>query len=327
MDIANKRVAIIGTGISGMSIAEKLSKVAQVTVFDKSRGIGGRMTTRRAQDYHFDHGAQFFTAKSKEFKNFCSDALRENVIGVWSGRFCEVEGNKIINEVGSDSEYFVSKPQMNSLCKYLGRDLNILLNKKINNINFENNKWSLRSQENEVFSDFDYLILAIPSHQAVDLLPSSFKYFDLVSNIKMDGCFSLMLGLKENIKLDFDAAFIKKSILGFISINNSKPERPKGFSILVNSDNKWAEDNIEEDLDFIKDKMLNCLKKIIDFDSNEIDYDAIHRWRYANVKSRDGDKSLFDPDLNLGVCGDWLISGRVESAFLSGLNLYSKIIK
>ncbi|MFT5703536.1 MAG: putative NAD/FAD-dependent oxidoreductase, partial [Rickettsiales bacterium] len=40
---------------------------------------------------------------------------------------------------------------------------------------------------------------------------------------------------------------------------------------------------------------------------------------------REGQKSLFDANMNLGICGDWLISGRVENAFLSAVDLCKNI--
>ena len=43
------RVAIIGAGISGLACARQLVKAGvSVVVFDKGRGIGGRVATRRA---------------------------------------------------------------------------------------------------------------------------------------------------------------------------------------------------------------------------------------------------------------------------------------
>ena len=64
------RIAVIGAGISGIYVAKELSKFAQVTVFEKSRGFGGRMSTRTRDDFEFDHGAQYFTVKSNEFNDF-----------------------------------------------------------------------------------------------------------------------------------------------------------------------------------------------------------------------------------------------------------------
>ena len=324
--IQNKKIAIIGAGMSGITVAKELAKSNEVVVFDKSRGIGGRMATRRTPNYHFDHGAQFFTAKSDEFKELCQKAKKDNVIEKWECQLVEISDNNInTKSYVNNSQYFVAKPQMNSLCKYMGKDLNILLSKKIDAINFDKNKWSLKTLENDIFEDFDYLILAIPSHQAVNLIPGNFKHFDIVSNIKMSGCFTLMLGFQEDINLEFDAALVKESNISWISLNSSKPGRKNGYSLVVNSSNRWADENIEEELEIIKEKMITSLKEIINFDFNNIDYQNIHRWSYANAALRKGDKSLFDKSLNLGICGDYLISGRVENAFLSGLDLYKNI--
>ena len=63
-----KSIAIIGAGIAGITLARQLQGSAKVSVFEKSRGFGGRMATRRHGSYQFDHGAQFFTARSKQFQ-------------------------------------------------------------------------------------------------------------------------------------------------------------------------------------------------------------------------------------------------------------------
>jgi len=327
--IQNKKISIIGAGISGLTVAKELSKLNEVTIFDKARGVGGRMATKRIDDYHFDHGAQFFTAKSQEFKDFCNKAKNDKIIEEWNIDFVEIIGNKISKkyQFNNDKPHFVAKPQMNNLCKYIAQDLNILLGKQVKSINFDDKKWSLKTTEDEIFNNFDYLILAIPSHQVINLLPKNFKYLDIISSIRMSGCFTLMLGFKEKLSIEFGAALVKESNISWISVNSSKPERPKGFSLIVNSSNKWADENIEEELEIIKEKMITSLRQIIDFDISNLSCQNIHRWRYANATLRTGDKSLFDPNLNLGVCGDWLISGRVENAFLSGLDLYKNIIQ
>ena len=53
-----KRVAIIGAGMAGLAAARLLREAgAGCMIFDKSRGLGGRMATRRAGDFSFDHGS------------------------------------------------------------------------------------------------------------------------------------------------------------------------------------------------------------------------------------------------------------------------------
>jgi predicted NAD/FAD-binding protein len=58
------RVAVIGAGIAGLSCARTLTDHAiDVVVFDKGRSPGGRMATRRADGFQFDHGAVLHGAR------------------------------------------------------------------------------------------------------------------------------------------------------------------------------------------------------------------------------------------------------------------------
>ena len=89
------RVAVIGAGLAGLVCARSLQDKAEVQVFEKSRGYGGRMATRRHAGHRFDHGAQFFTAKSKTFQDFLRPLIEKGVIERWNARFVEIQGNRI----------------------------------------------------------------------------------------------------------------------------------------------------------------------------------------------------------------------------------------
>ena len=81
-----KRIGIIGAGLSGLLLANRLQDKAKVTVFEKSRGVSGRLATRRIGAYEFDHGAQFMTARSKKFKKFLQTLINEGEITEWQPR-------------------------------------------------------------------------------------------------------------------------------------------------------------------------------------------------------------------------------------------------
>ena len=66
-----KDFCIVGSGISGSTIANLLSRKYSVELFDKARGVGGRSSNRRyKKSSSFDHGAQYISPKDIKFKNF-----------------------------------------------------------------------------------------------------------------------------------------------------------------------------------------------------------------------------------------------------------------
>ena len=81
-----KRVAIIGAGMAGLAAARLLREAgASCTIFDKSRGLGGRMATRRTGDFSFDHGAQYFTARGPRFRALVDDWSAAGHAAGWYG--------------------------------------------------------------------------------------------------------------------------------------------------------------------------------------------------------------------------------------------------
>ncbi len=60
---------------------------------------------------------------------------------------------------------------------------------------------------------------------------------------------------------------------------------------------------------------------------NTANYKDLHLWRYANIKKQKGKQYLINLKEKLGVCGDWFIQGRVESAYTSAFKLSRKLIK
>ncbi len=67
--------------MAGLACAQALVRSgAEVALFDKSRGVGGRMASRRVMtalgEVSFDHGAQYMTARDPGFR-LQVDAWRE----------------------------------------------------------------------------------------------------------------------------------------------------------------------------------------------------------------------------------------------------------
>ena len=316
------KIAIIGAGLSGLTAAINLDRTADITLFEKSRGAGGRICTRYVDSYNFDHGAQFFTARSAEFKKFLKPLIKSGVIDNWKARWIEVKDNRIINrqQWNDDLPRYVGVPSMSSIGKYLSKNLNIKLNTEVS-IEKSPKGWNIIGYDGEVFDHYDWVISAIPAEQSLKLLPDYFSHYDALKQKKMFGCYSLMLGFNEALDLDWDAAQLTGTDLSWIAVNSSKPGRPDDYSLLVHSTNDWAEEHLDDDMDAVKEYLCSQLAKIIGQNVYSAQHIDLHRWRYANIPKQDQNILFIDPESKLAACGDWCKKGRIEEAFRSGFDL------
>jgi len=83
----NVETLIIGAGISGLMAGKILSQAGiDNLTLEKSSGVGGRMATRRFKGGVFDHGAQFFTVREREFQKWVTGWQKGDVVREWFGR-------------------------------------------------------------------------------------------------------------------------------------------------------------------------------------------------------------------------------------------------
>ena len=317
------RVAVIGAGMAGLTLAREIGASAEVVVFEKSRGYGGRMATRLATPYEFDHGAQFFTAKSEAFGQFLQPFIAAGQVARWDAEFVEIDGGRVINRRSwaDGPAHYVSLPRITILAKKMAADLDVRLETRVERVDSDQSGWRLRAKDGRNLGRFDWVISAIPAAQACELLPTSFAGHDEMSRKSMLGCFSLMLGFEREPALDWQAAFVRNADISWISVNNSKPGRADACSLLVHSTNRWAETNFELGRDEVIAHLLQQLRQVTGVDLSRADHVGLQRWRYANIGRQKGAVFLLDRNQKLAAIGDWCIHGRIESAYTSARQL------
>lgn len=322
MHIKKPKIAVIGAGIAGLNLARVLSSQADVTVFEKSDKLSGRAATHIAGEYRFDHGAQFFTVKSKAFKQFVKQLEAQGVVARWDARFAEIRNAKITAQRQWDDAYphYVGTPAMHAIGNFMAKDLDVRLNQTVHTLKRDNNTWLLMS-EYTLLGEYDWVLFAIPAAQAYALLPDHCSFKQDLSDVTMQACYALMLGYAQAKDHVWDAALVSGSVLSWASVNSSKPGRVQKFSMVAMSRNAWAEAHFNHDEHAVTQAMIAELSEIMHQDMADYSYLKLKRWKYANAARRPQPMLLLDESLQLACSGDWCKVGRIESAFTSALDL------
>ena len=124
-----KRVAVLGSGISGATCANALAEAGmEVTVFESGRGVGGRTSTRRSRKeggFAYDHGCQYIAPPQTEsFRTALEGWITADCVREWTGSFMEYASPAspaaaTSSPTVSSGLRYVGYPAMNSISKHL----------------------------------------------------------------------------------------------------------------------------------------------------------------------------------------------------------------
>jgi renalase len=319
--VARLSVAVIGSGISGLACARTLhDRGYAVFVFEKSRGVGGRMATRRTEDgLKFDHGAQYFTVRDERFERHVKGWLEQGVVAPWHGKIVSLCDGEV-TESHNDTKRFVGTPGMNSVCKALATGLDIRFQTRVASIDRDSGRWHLQCEHGISLGSVDAVVTSAPSPQSATLLQQVPELQQQAVSCDMQGCWAAMLAFPEPLGLSYDAAFVQHSPLAWIARNYSKPQRDAGSECWVlHASPTWTASCLDDDQTVVLSKLLEHFWMATRAKPHSPRYAAAHRWRYAIPPSPLLSPFLFDSALHIGACGDWCGGPRVEGAFLSGL--------
>lgn len=322
-------IAIIGAGISGLTIASILKDLFNITVFEKARGVGGRMSTRYVDHYSFDHGTQFFTAKTTEFQEFLGPFISQGTIAEWQGNYITINKQKIISQEKDIKGLWVAIPNMNSLCKSLSKDIEIRTNCEIAPLLIKSkNQWVLLDKAGEEQGCYDLVISTAPPLQTVRLMEEHLPSDCSIRSASFLGCFTLMLGFDHKWDKDWIAAKIQENPINWIAINSTKPNRNSdATSIVVHSSNTWANSHIEMQTNEVQKILLKSFYQATGIDFSKAKFITTHRWRYASCEKDFESKPYYDPALGIACTGDWCEASRIEATWLHAKNLSQDIIR
>ncbi len=325
-------IAIVGAGLSGLTIANRIGDYANVTVFEKARGVGGRMSIRYAEPFYFDHGTQFFTARDNSFKQFLAPHIASGLVQEWQGKVVTLEKGKKMTDRMWFEPHYVATPGMNNLCKKLTENIKINLNCEIAPLyNRSSNGWELFDNNENALGYYHWVISTAPPMQTSRLFNKFLPQNSHLQQCKFLACYSLMFGFHKKWTHSWVAAKILNSPLEWIAVNSTKPERnPDLTTLVVHSNNLWTEAHIDDDIEKTEFFLRSELEQIVPFDTRNPAYYSSHRWRYAILDKLNDYKTKNDPfcdnDLQLASAGDWCSRSRIEDVWLKSYELADKVL-
>ena len=319
----SKSIAIIGAGMAGLSCAAALSAAGHhVVVFDKSRGPGGRMCTRRGDGWQADHGAQYFTASDPLFQRQVAHWVDSGAVAVWQMTPAVLGSDHV--PLREAPLRYVGVPGMSAPAHALADGLPVHTGHTIQALSRAADGWRLTSVEHGLLAGvYAHVIVALPSPQAASLLAGTCRPLsDLAAAQSMVPCWTVMAQLAAPAALGFDAAFVNAGPLRWIARNNSKPGRGGQDCWVLQAHAQWSAEHLEDDAASVSAALLAAFSQLGAPAAVAI---STHRWRYANCDAGQLG-SAWQPEPGIGLCGDWLHGGRVEGAWLSGQHLARRIL-
>ena len=312
--------------MAGISCASHLQRHGlSPVVFDKGRGLGGRLATRRLTDgTSFDHGAQYITARSPGFAGLL-DALRASgAAASWAPKISGATQR-------SGDTWQVGIPGMSSLLRPLADTLDWRREHAISALQRTAGGWRLHCASMSLDDTFDVVISTVPAPQARPLLAHEPRMQQALDAVTMAPCWSLMLAWDTSPGLDFDARRFDSGAVAWMARQGSRPGRDRATEAaaeawVVHASPAWSSRHLEAAPAEVTSALLGELGQLLGQRMPMPELALAHRWRYAMTCDALGQPFLASADGRLFAGGDWCLGARVECAYTSGTAIAEAVL-
>jgi predicted NAD/FAD-dependent oxidoreductase len=326
------KVAVVGAGMAGVALAQALiDQGVAVYLFDKSRGPGGRMATRRVawtdaqrnpRVTAFDHGTPCFCAKDAAFRDAVVHAVHAGWVTTWQPRLHPQSMSWA--DADQSSAHFVAAPDMPQWCRKLADGAIPRWEQAVQGLRRTPRGWVVESSDVLWAEIFDAVVLALPPAQAAPLLAPHQREWALRASLTvMQPCWTLM-GVSDTLPNvgSWDMARPEAGALGLVLRNDSRPGREARrdeVHWVVHAKAGWSRAHVDQDPAWIAQAMQQALAEWLAVPM-QWQHAVAHRWRYAMpqvTRHPIRPSCWWDDKQQLGVCGDFLGGAGVEGAWLS----------
>ncbi|MFM7602445.1 MAG: NAD(P)/FAD-dependent oxidoreductase [Pseudanabaena sp.] len=325
-----KDVIVIGAGMAGLTCAQQLKQAGlDVTIVEKSSGVGGRMATRRLQGTWVDHGAQLISVKSDSFGRFVRKLQEKGIVQEWTRNVYQLSASGLRPpDAEARHPRYCCPSGMTAIAKSLAMEIPIANNTRIVSVSHNDTKWQLVTDRQETL-ETSAIVSTIPAPQFLPLfeevLTLAPSFLQAVQSVKFAPSVTIMAGYNasNSVPIEWQAIrCIDDPILDWISYDSSKHLDTALQPVFVlQSTAEFAKQSMEEpDLEIAGKPLLNQLGKLLAKWLAYPEWWQVHRWRYALAEESLGVSCLSTAvPLALVCAGDWCAGKNIEAAYNSGI--------
>jgi renalase len=338
-------IVIIGAGSSGLAAAHTLLDAGHtVTIFEKSRGVGGRAATRTRTGFIYDYGANYIkpgAPASVELitKRFYTPDLIDIQKPVWT-----FDSSQHIQEGDADQN---AEPKwsyrrgLTTLSRQMTKGLTIHLTTRVARIQQQTNTWTLYNDAGEPMGTFDQVLITIPANQAIPLIQASEFKQNLSTTItshlaeaRYNSLTSVLFGYTPRPKTRPYYALVntdRAHAISWLSWEHEKdPERAPADAglLMAQMGPQYSQEHWETADEEIYRDVAPRIASLIDEALPTPFFTDIQRWRYglpAQKADADALNAITVP-IGLAFCGDGFVGGRVHLALEHGIKVAHQLI-
>ena len=322
-------VAVIGAGLAGAACARALCAAGlQVQVFDKARGVGGRLSTRRVETptagaLQFDHGAPGLIARDPSLLEWLEQGAAEG----WAARWRPRRAGP--GAATQTAELWVGVPTMPALCRQLLDGVPVQVGARVDRLQPLPDGWQLWVDGEPCGELYDQVVLALPAPQAAVLLAELRPgWAEALLRRPMLPCWTLMAATQA-AHTDWDSWYGDDAgaVLGHVWRQDGRPGRgslPGEARWVVHAATDWSRDRLEAAPSEIEDALSAALETALGA-TLQWRHRAVHRWRHAlpaalkpSPQAAGRAEAWHDSRQGLGLCGDAIAGHGADAAWRSG---------
>jgi len=346
-DQPTHRLCVVGAGLAGVGVADRLrNQPIEVTILEKSRGVGGRAATRRKHGCHYDHGANYIKDPDGRTTELLHELGEEGLVDITEPVWTFDKHGEISPGDRREAHKWTWTEGITQFAKRLiaRTDATVHNTTRVDSLAQTAAGWTLTDTDGDDHGPFENIVLTPPAPQTSDLLAyTSFadgsatdqltEAVDAIRSVPFRTIRTVVLQYPFEIDRPYYALVNtdRAHPIGWLARESCKAGHvPDGQSLLIaQMAPDWSTNNYDVPLAKASEEVAGMVADLLDDDRlDEPEWVDDQGWRYA-LPNAGLDGEIVDPlrEEGLFVAGDWLSGeGRAHEAYWSGVDTAEELL-